>query len=130
MKPSILIVDDEKVICEGLARYLSDDYKTYQAYDGSEAMDMVQKNKDLNVILCDLKMPGMDGTDLISRIRSANNNVSMIIITAAAPESVCEAMRMGANGFLLKPIDLDQLMISLKNAVNSNKESTGNAVYS
>jgi DNA-binding NtrC family response regulator len=130
MKPSILIVDDEKVICEGLARYLSDDYKTYQAYDGMQAIDMVKNNRDLDVILCDLKMPGMDGIDLISRIRSANKNVPMIIITAAAPQNVCAAMKNGANGFLVKPIDLEQLIISLKNAINSKKETTGNAVYS
>lgn len=130
MKPSILIVDDEKVICEGLARYLSDDYITYQAHDGLEAIDMVKKNRDLDVVLCDLKMPGMDGTDLIGKIRSANKDLSMIIITAAAPLNVCAAMQKGANGFLVKPIDLDQLMISLKNAINSKKESTGNAVYS
>ncbi len=127
MKPSILIVDDEKVICEGLARFLSDDFTIYKAYNGTEAVN-IAKNKDLDVILCDIKMPGMDGNDMIREIRSSNKDIFMIVITAADPDTVCRAMKMGANNFMLKPLDLKQLKIRINNAVNLNNKTDKNIV--
>ncbi|KKL23412.1 hypothetical protein LCGC14_2425660, partial [marine sediment metagenome] len=70
-KPSVLILDDETVICEGLARFFSDDYTIYKACSGTDAVNIAKSN-DLDVILCDIKMPGMDGNDMIREIRSFN----------------------------------------------------------
>jgi YesN/AraC family two-component response regulator len=127
MKPSILIVDDEKVICEGLARYLSEDYTIFKANNGAEAIH-IAKNTNLDVILCDIKMPGMDGNDMIRDIRSFNEDIFMMVITAATPDTVCRAMKMGANNFMLKPLDLKQLKISIDNAVNLNNKTDKNIV--
>ena len=117
MKPTVLIVDDEKVICEGLARLLAENYITYKAFNGREAIDLLRKHGDIDVILCDLKMPEMDGNRMIEKIRSENKDVNIIVISAASPLMVCDALRKGANNFMRKPLNIDQLERTIKNAV-------------
>lgn len=124
MKHSVLIVDDEKVICNSIARLLADEYKTYQALSAREAINIVRENKNIDVMLCDLIMPEMDGNELIEEIRSDNRDISMIVMTAYSdPIRVCDAMKKGANNFLLKPLDLPLLLMSIKNAIR-NKQTT------
>lgn len=115
MKPSVLIVDDEEVICSGLARLLSKNYKTYQALNGKEAIGIINQNKDIDVILCDLTMPGMDGIEMIEKIRAHDKDVYIVVITAAPPQKVCEAIKAGANNFLSKLFDLNQLETMIRN---------------
>lgn len=120
MKPSVLIVDDEKVICNGLSRLLADDYSTYEANNGSEAMAILKLNRNIDIMLCDIKMPGMEGTELIERIRTENKDIHIIVITAASsPQTVCDAMKKGANYYLRKPFDVKELKMLLRNAVES-----------
>ena len=114
MKPSVLIVDDEQVICEGLARLLADDYTTYKAFNGREAINIV-RNSNIDIMLCDIKMPEMSGTEMIEKIRSENKDICMIVITAAPPQQVCDAMKKGANNFMTKPLDLHQLKTIMSN---------------
>lgn len=122
MKPSILIVDDEQVICDGLSRLLSADYITYQASNAREAIDIVKRNENIDVMLCDLIMPEMDGTEMIEKIRNENPDISMIVMTAYSdPNKVCDAMKKGANNFLLKPLDISLLESSIKSAVNRKR---------
>jgi two-component system NtrC family response regulator len=128
MKPSVLIVDDEEVICTGLERLLSKDYTTYKAFNAKEAIDLIKEKGNIDVILCDLKMPGMDGTDMIEKIRSADRDIFMIVITAASPKRLCKAMKVGANNFLTKPIDIDQLERLIKNATRLNEANGGRIV--
>ena len=116
MKPSVLIVDDEQVICEGLARLLEDDYTTYKAFNGREAINIV-RNNNIDIMLCDIKMPEMSGTEMIEKIRSENKDIFMIVITAAPPQQVCDAMKKGANNFMTKPLDLNQLKTIMSNAL-------------
>ena len=116
MKPSVLIVDDEQVICEGLARLLEDVYTTYKAFNGREAINIV-RNSNIDIMLCDIKMPEMSGTEMIEKIRSENKDIFMIVITAAPPQQVCDAMKKGANNFMTKPLDLNQLKTIMSNAL-------------
>lgn len=116
MKPSVLIVDDEEVIREGLARLLEDNCITYKAFNGREAIEILEKHKDITVMLCDIKMPEMEGSEVIEKIRSFNKDIIIIIITAASsPYTVCDAMKKGANNFMRKPLDIDQLEATIKN---------------
>ena len=129
IKPSVLIVDDEKIICEGLTRLLSDDYITYQAHNGIEAIDVLSKHQNIDVVLCDIKMPGMDGNEVIEQVRDHNKDIIMIIITAFSnPLKVCDAMKKGANHFFLKPLDIPLLEQSIKNAVMRKRPSGWNTV--
>jgi YesN/AraC family two-component response regulator len=125
MKPSVLILDDEPIICEGLARLLSGNYIIYQTFSGQEAVEIVSNNHDIDVMLCDIKMPGMDGTEVIERVRSKNKEIFVIVITAAPPQLVCNAMKMGANDFMCKPLDINQLEKTIKNAVKKLKKDQG-----
>lgn len=118
MKHSVLIVDDEKIICDGLSRLLSVDYTTYQACNGRQALDIINGHKDIDIILCDIMMPEMDGAELIGRVREANKKVGIIIITAfSTPDAVLDAMRQGADTYLIKPVDIDQLELTIKNTL-------------
>lgn len=121
MKPSVLIVDDEHVICEGLARVLSGNYITHHTSSGQEAIDLVRNDSDIDVMLCDIKMPEMDGIEVIERVRSENKNIFIVVITAASPQLVCNAMKMGANAFMCKPLDICQLEKSMENAIKFRK---------
>jgi YesN/AraC family two-component response regulator len=121
-KPSVLIVDDESIICEGLKRVLSEHYTVYTALSGSEALAMLRNTPDIDVMLCDIIMPGMDGHEVIRTVRAENRTIKVIVITAFSdPHKVCEAMRLGANNFMLKPFDIPQLERMIENALASKR---------
>ncbi|MBI4682356.1 MAG: response regulator [Nitrospirae bacterium] len=127
MKPSVLIVDDENVICEGIARLLAEKYTTYLAQNGKEAIDILKANKDIAVVLCDIIMPEMDGNALIKEIRSENKDIIMIVMTAFAdPNKVCEAMKQGANNFMLKPFNIPLLEMTINSAVRKKGHPLNN----
>jgi DNA-binding NtrC family response regulator len=122
MKPSILIVDDEKSIRDNLAKYLSVDYTAYTAANGREAVRELTENSDIEVVLSDMKMPGMDGLELLEKVREDNRDVVVILITGFSTiESAVDAMRKGAYDYLTKPIDLNKLEITIKNAIENKK---------
>ncbi|MBI5666276.1 MAG: sigma-54-dependent Fis family transcriptional regulator [Nitrospirae bacterium] len=127
MKPSILIVDDEKSIRDNLAKYLSGDYTTYTAANGREAVRELTENSDIEVVLSDMKMPVMDGLELLQKVREDNRDVVVILITGFSTiESAVDAMRRGAYDYLTKPIDLNKLEITLKNAIENKKLKSEN----
>lgn len=121
MRHSILIVDDEKIIRECMAMALSHAYKTYQAANGREAIDIINMNRDIRVVISDLKMPEMDGFALLEKIRNENKKVQVIFVTAYFPiESEAHAMRMGVFDFMTKPVDLDELETTIQSAIARN----------
>lgn len=113
MKRTILIVDDEKNIREGLALALSD-YNTILASDGLEAWNTI-KQKPVDLVISDLRMPSLNGEELLKRITSTYPTIPVVMLTGhGTVESAVEAMRNGAVDFLTKPIDLDHLDVLLK----------------
>jgi DNA-binding NtrC family response regulator len=127
MKPTVLIVDDEKAVRENLAQYLSEDYVTETASNGSEALHKISENSDIEVLLSDLKMPEMDGIELLEKIQSMNRDIVTIFITGFSTiESAVDAMRKGAYDYLTKPIDLNKLEITVKNAISHKKLKSEN----
>ncbi|MEW6602142.1 MAG: sigma-54 dependent transcriptional regulator [Nitrospirota bacterium] len=122
MKSSVLIVDDDKTIREELAEYLSNDYVTYTASNGHDAVRNIKENSDIEIVLSDLKMPGMDGLELLKKIQDNNRDIVTIFMTGYSTiESAVEAMRRGAYDYLTKPLDLDKLEITIKNAIDNKK---------
>lgn len=118
MKHSILIVDDEKDNREGLKRFLSHNYIAYEASNGKEAIEILRENSNIEVILSDIRMPEMEGIEMLEKIRGENNNIIVIFITALfSIESAVDAMRKGAYDYLTKPVDLNKLEITIKNAL-------------
>jgi DNA-binding NtrC family response regulator len=120
MKTSILIVDDEKSIREGLAKYLSHDYTTYYVSNGKEALEFLSENHTVDIVLSDIKMPEIEGIELLEKIKSEHMDIKVIFITAFYTiESSISAMKKGAYNCLSKPIDFIKLETILKNAVTN-----------
>jgi DNA-binding NtrC family response regulator len=129
MKNSVLIVDDDRAIRENLARYLSDNYVTYIASNGREAIAQINENRDIEVILSDLKMPEMDGLELLEKVQPTNQDIIVIFVTGFSTiESAVNAMRKGAYDYLTKPIDLNKLEITIKNAIENKKLRSENTM--
>jgi len=121
MKQSILVVDDSKIDRQKLIKCLSNDFKMHSASDGFEAMKKV-KDLDIEIILSDMQMPGMDGIELLEKVLEYNKDIIVIVVTGFSTiESAVTAMRKGAYDYLTKPIDVNKLEITIKNAIE-NKE--------
>jgi len=110
-KPHVLIVDDEPNVRRVLGTLLEQaDYVTTRAESGEQALDLVRA-QDPDVVLTDLKMQGMDGLELLSRLRQSFPEIPVIMITAhGSVENAVEAMRRGAHDFITKPFERDQVL--------------------
>jgi DNA-binding NtrC family response regulator len=124
MRPEvrILIVDDEKAMRESLAAWLTKEgYQAVTADSGLMALALLQEG-EYDLLLADVKMPGMDGLELLTRVREAFPDLLVIMITAyGSIESAVEAMKKGASDYLLKPFDPEQLILLIEK-VFRNKE--------
>jgi len=124
----VLIVDDEEGMRDFLAFVLkTEGYQPLTAAGGREALELLQRN-NIDAILADLKMPGMDGLELLRRIREYDQNAVVIIMTAyASLQTALEAMKYGAYDYLLKPFDnVDTVMNAVARAVERRKLSRRN----
>lgn len=113
----ILIVDDERAIRNSLKEILSDEgYEVEVAEDGAKAIEMVDKEK-YNVIFCDIKMPGMDGTEVLDKLVSDGVDSAIVMISGHGDiETAVECIKKGAFDFIQKPLDLNRILITIKNA--------------
>jgi DNA-binding NtrC family response regulator len=116
-KPKILIVDDEEIIRNSLAEWLNDaGYESVTASDGSEALNIIIQNKDINIMLADLKMPGIDGMQLMKQAKELNPDLAVIIVTAyGSVPSAIEAIKGGAYDYLEKPFCPERVEVLIKN---------------
>lgn len=115
--PSILIIDDEKAIRKTLSEILSfEGYKIDEAGDGEEGLKRFsEKNYDL--VLCDIKMPKIDGIEFLEKAKMVNADVPIIMISGHGNiDTAVEAVKKGAFDYISKPPDLNRLLITLRNA--------------
>lgn len=117
----ILIIDDEKAIRETLSEILSfENYKVDTASNGKEGVEMLTNNI-YDVVLSDIKMPGMDGMEFLTKATEISPDTPVIMISGHGTiELAVEAVRKGAYDFIAKPPDLNRLLITLKNAIDKN----------
>ncbi|MEW6377750.1 MAG: HD domain-containing phosphohydrolase [Thermodesulfobacteriota bacterium] len=122
MEERILIVDDEEVICGILARRLTrEGYSCMTANNGKEALNHFYKDT-FSLIISDIRMPEMDGIELLKRVRAMNSDMMMIMVTAYPEiDMAVEAMRLGAYDFIIKPADLDLVVLSVKKALEKKR---------
>ncbi len=122
MPHQILIVDDEKVIRETLKDILEyEGYKTDEAAEGEKALEMIKKKK-YDAVILDIKMPKMDGIEVLEKSMSFNPEIPIIMLSGHATiEIAIEATKKGAYSFLTKPPDLNQLLLTVRNAVEKNE---------
>ncbi len=117
-KPRILVVDDEWAMQEALRDWLREDgYEVGLASSGEEAI-VKAKQKNWEVILLDLKMPGMDGLEALKRLKEVNPEAEILMMTAyATVDTAVQAMKEGAFDYLVKPFDPDEVEIQIKKIV-------------
>ncbi|MEC8929039.1 MAG: sigma-54 dependent transcriptional regulator [Verrucomicrobiota bacterium] len=127
LKPTVLIVDDEKPTREGLRAALEDRYDVYIAEDGASAIRLLEEDP-FDVLLTDLRMPGVGGLDLIKRAKSLSKPPICILMTAYGSEEMAvDAMRHGADDYIAKGrLQIDELEMRIARALRSQKLETEN----
>ena len=115
---TILVVDDEPNYLIILGELLRDEeYEVFTAGGGEEALNIV-KQTDLDLIITDMRMPGMDGLELLKTVKAHNGDLPVIMITAFGEvEKAVAAMRAGAFNYLAKPFNNDELLVSARKAI-------------
>jgi DNA-binding NtrC family response regulator len=115
----VLIVDDEQNIRDGSERILTRvGFEVQKASTGAEALDIIAQ-QTIEIVLLDLKMPGMDGMEVLARIQELDKPILVIVITGfATVETAIEAMKQGAYDFIPKPFEPDQLRIIVNRAAD------------
>ncbi len=118
---NILIIDDERAIRKTLNEILSyEGFKVEEAADGEEGWKLFNE-KNYDVILCDIKMPKMDGLEFLSRANEKNPDIPVIMISGHGTiETAVDAVKKGAYDYVAKPPDLNRLLITIRNALDRN----------
>jgi DNA-binding NtrC family response regulator len=119
--PKILIIDDEAPIRRTLREILEyEKYKVEEAADGLEGLEKI-KNDSFDLILCDIKMPGKDGIEVLEESLKLTDTPVVMISGHGTIETAVEAIKMGAYDYIAKPLDLNRLLITLRNAMDKSK---------
>ena len=120
----ILIIEDEAPIRRVLNKILSEESETYlvqEAEDGLKGVEMV-KNEDFDLILCDIKMPKMDGVEVLEAIKKIKPEIPMVMISGHGDlETAVNTMRLGAFDYISKPPDLNRLLNTVRNALDKKQ---------
>ena len=113
----VLIVDDEKDFVEMFSlRLETHGEKVSTAFSGKEALAVLEQ-KSIDVVILDIRMPGMDGIDTLKQIKKLYPNVEVILLTGhGSTETAVEGMKLGAFDYLMKPADFEEIKIKLENA--------------
>ena len=129
MSSRILIVDDEKPIRDSLKIVLSDEgYTTEVAGDGEEALEKI-KNESFDIVITDIKMPKIDGIQLLETVSSISPETFFIIMTAyASVKTAIDALRHGAFDYLIKPVEFDDVIIRIKRLIDYKNLAQENKV--
>jgi two-component system nitrogen regulation response regulator NtrX len=119
--PKILIIDDEKAIRRTIREILEfEKYNVDEAEDGQQGLDMALKG-NYDVILSDIKMPKLDGTELLNKLMAHGTESSLIMMSGHGNiETAVDAVKKGAFDYLAKPIDLNRLLVTIRNAMDKS----------
>ena len=116
----ILVIDDERSIRKTLREILSyENYEVDDAENGMEGIELVKKSK-YNVILCDIKMPQMDGIEVLQEIERITDTPVVMISGHGNIETAVEAIKKGAYDYIAKPLDLNRLLVTIRNAMDKS----------
>jgi len=120
---NILLVDDEVPFVETMTKRLTKrDLDVSTAFNGQEALDILVKSRSIEVVILDVKMPGMDGLETLQKIRKKYPLVEVVMLTGhATVESAIEGMKYGAFDYLMKPCDMDVLISKVGEAAKKKR---------
>ncbi|MBC2703225.1 response regulator [Desulfobacula sp.] len=122
-KTKLLLVDDEKPFLDTITKRLEKrELKVSAVYSGKEALAALENNKSLEVVVLDVKMPGMDGIETLVEIKKKFPLVEVIMLTGhATVETAIDGMKLGAFDYLMKPCDIDVLVTKVNEAVEKKR---------
>ncbi|MCB0469910.1 MAG: sigma-54-dependent Fis family transcriptional regulator, partial [Flavobacteriaceae bacterium] len=119
--PRILVIEDEAAIRRVLVKILSEENKTYEveeAEDGLAGVDMIKK-EDYDLVLCDIKMPKMDGVEVLELTKKLKPEIPVVMISGHGDlDTAVNTMRLGAFDYISKPPDLNRLLNTVRNALD------------
>ena len=118
---NILVIDDERPIRRTLSEILEfEKYKVDQAEDGEQGLKMAQEN-EYDVILCDIKMPKMDGLEVLEKLQDLKYDPAVVMISGHGTiDTAVDALKKGAFDYIPKPPDLNRLLVTVRNAMDKN----------
>ena len=118
MKKKILICDDERGVRESLKLILSDKYDILFAEDGKKAIDEIKRNPDLKGMLLDIKMPILNGLELLKYVKKHNHRMPIIVVTGyQSVETAAEFLKIGAVNYITKPFRSQTVIETLEQAM-------------
>ena len=128
IRASILVVDDDAAIRESFEAVLSKDYDLLFAAQGPEALRILS-TRDVNLVLLDIRMPGMDGIEVLRRIKDLNEQTEVVIVTAVKSlKTAIEAIKLGASDYITKPFDTHDILSLIKRVVEKQELAQGGPV--
>lgn len=124
LNPIVMLVDDEIPFVETMKKRLERrSLKILAAYSGEEALETLDKNRNTDIVILDVKMPGLDGIETLRRIRRSFPLTEVIMLTGHGTiESAIEGMKLGAFDYLLKPCEIEQLMTKVQEATQKKRD--------
>jgi len=121
-KMKILIVDDEQSVQKVLKAALNNIYEVFVASQGSEALDIIEKEGNINVVVSDIKMKPMSGIELLEKIKEINAGIMVVMMTAfASVETAVDAMKKGAYEYVMKPFKIDEIRMVIERALEQQR---------
>ncbi|HMB31809.1 MAG TPA: response regulator [Desulfohalobiaceae bacterium] len=122
-QPFVLLVDDEQPFIDTMTKRLSKrNLKVLSALNGQAALEILDKNRNLDVVILDVKMPGMDGVETLQEIKKSYPLIEVVMLTGhATVESAVEGMKLGAFDYLMKPCDIDELLQKVNQATEKKR---------
>jgi len=122
--PLVMLVDDEVPFVEALTKRLKKrNLNILSAFSGREALQTLDKHRNVDVVILDVKMPDLDGIETLREIKKAYPVTEVVMLTGhATVESAIEGMRFGAYDYLMKPCEIEQLMTKVEEATKKKRD--------
>src|SRR6266850_1902702 len=117
-RPVILVVDDDPGVRESFRLILEDHYDVLDVPDGPRALDVISASQ-IDLVLLDIRLPGMDGIEVLERIKALDEGLEIILVTAVKTvRTAVAAMKLGAFDYVTKPFDEDELLVLVRRALD------------
>lgn len=124
LTPKVMLVDDEAPFVETMKKRLEKrELIIITAFSGEEALNILESHQNTDVVILDVKMPGMDGIETLGEIRKSFPLMEVIMLTGHGTiESAIEGMKLGAFDYLMKPCEIEQLMAKVREATQKKRD--------
>ena len=122
--PFVMLVDDEAPFVETTSKRLTKrNLNVLTAFSGKEALELLEKHRNLDVVILDVKMPGIDGIETLRQIKKAYPLTEVIMLTGhATVESAIEGMKLGAYDYLMKPCEIETIVFKIEEATRKKRD--------